>query len=109
GVAQDHGSLPFQTGAIPTVSAILIVAGWVLAAGLGRIAVDVTGEPLVETIAHLPTEPVEVGLLRHVVALLETARHGPAADDTTGEPARVLERLVAAFEQGRRPLLDVVS
>lgn len=109
GVAQDHGSLPFHTGAIPTVSAILIVAGLVLLAVLGRIAIDVAAEPLLEAIAQLPAEPVEVGLLRHVVALLDAARHGPAADDRIGEPARLPEGLVAAFEQGHRPLLDAVS
>jgi len=110
GMAQDHGSLPFQIGVIPTVSAILIVAGLVLLAVLGRIAIDVTAEPLLETIAQLPAEPVEVGLLRRVVALLEAARDGPVADDRISElPARLPERVVAAFEQGHRPLVDAVS
>lgn len=109
GVAQDHGSLPLQTGAIPTVSAILIVAGLALLAVLGRIAIDVTAEPLLETLGQMPAEPVEVGLLRHVVALLEAARHGPVSTDRMGEPARLPERLVAAFEQGHRSLLDAVG
>jgi hypothetical protein len=109
GVAQDHGSLPFQSGTIPTVSAILIVAGLVLLAVLGRIAIDVTAEPLLETRAQLPAEFVQVELLRHVVALLETARRDPTSDDRTSEPARLPERLVAAFEQGHRSLLDAVG
>lgn len=109
GVAQDHGSLPFQIGAIPTVSAILIVAGLVLLAVLGRIAVDVAAEPLLEAIAQLAAEPVEVGLLRQVVALLDAARHGPAAESRIGEPARLPDLLVATFEQGHRTLLDAVS
>ena len=108
GVAQNQGALPFQTGVIPTVSAILIVAGLLLLAALGRIAVDVTAEPLLETIARLTVEPEEIGLLRHVVSLLEAGRNRPVADDRIGElPARLPERLVAAFEQG--PLLDAVS
>jgi hypothetical protein len=108
GVAQNHGALPFQTGVIPTVSAILIVAGLLLLAALGRIAVDVTAEPLLETIARLTVEPEEIGLLRHVVSLLEAGRNRPVADDRVDElPARLPERLVAAFEQG--PLLDAVS
>jgi hypothetical protein len=110
GVAQNHGALPFQTGVIPTVSAILIVAGLLLLAALGRIAVDVTAEPLLETIARLPFEPEEIGLLRRVVSLLEAGRNRPVADDSIGElPARLPERLVAAFEQGHLPLLDAVS
>jgi hypothetical protein len=110
GVAQNHGALPFQTGVIPTVSAILIVAGLLLLAALGRIAIDVTAEPLLETIAQLTTEPEELGLLRRVVWCLEAGRDRSAADDGTGElPARFPERLVAAFEEGHLPLLDAVS
>jgi hypothetical protein len=110
GVAQDLGALPFQTGVIPTVSAILIVAGLLLLAVLGRIAIDVTAEPLLETIAQLTVEPEEIGLLRRVVSLLEPAQNRPVADDRIDEmPARFPERLVAAFEQGHLPLLNAVS
>jgi hypothetical protein len=110
GVAQNLGALPFQTGMIPTVSALLIVAGLLLLAALGRIAIDVTAEPLLETIAQLTVEPEEIGLLRRVVSLLEPTQSRPAADDRIGEmPARFPERLVAAFEQGHLPLLNAVS
>ncbi len=110
GVAQNHGALPFQTGLIPTMSAILIVAGLLLLAVLGRIAIDVTAEPLLETISQLTLEPEEIGLLRRVVSLLEAGRDGPVAGDRIGElPTRFPERLVAAFEQGHLPLLNVVS
>ena len=110
GVAQSHGALRFQTGVIPTVSAILIVAGLVLLAVLGRIAIDVTAEPLLETIAQLTVEPEEIRLLRRVVSLLEAGGDHPAGDDRIDElPARFPERLVAAFEQGHLPFLDAVS
>jgi hypothetical protein len=109
GAAQSHGALPFQTGVIPTVSAILIVAGLVLLAALGRIAIDVTAEPLLETIAQLAVEPEEIRLLRRVVSLLEPGRDHPADERGDGLPARLLERLVAAFEQGHLPFLDAVS
>jgi hypothetical protein len=109
GATQSHGALPFQTGVIPTVSAILIVAGLVLLAALGRIAIDVTAEPLLETIAQLAVEPEEIRLLRRVVSLLEPGRDHPADDRGDGLPARLLERLVAAFEQGHLPFLDAVS
>ncbi|HYZ40630.1 MAG TPA: hypothetical protein VE687_08395, partial [Stellaceae bacterium] len=46
GIAQDYGSLPLQPGRIPTVSAVLIMIGLLLLGILGRIAVDVTAEPL---------------------------------------------------------------
>jgi hypothetical protein len=110
GLAQNHGALPFQTGVIPTLSAILIVAGLLLLAALGRIAIDVTAEPLLETIAQLTAEPEEIGLLRRVVSLLEAGRDRSVADETIGElPARFPERLVAAFEEGHLPLLNAVS
>jgi hypothetical protein len=110
GIAQNYGALPFQTGAIPTVSAILIVAGLVLLAALGRIAIDVTAEPLLVNIAQLTVEPEEIGLLRRIVSLLDAGRGRPAADDGIDElPARFPERLAAAFEQGHLPLLDAVS
>lgn len=110
GVAQNHGALPFQTGVIPTLSAILIVAGLLLLAALGRIAIDVTAEPLLETIPQLTAEPEELGLLRRVVSLLEAGRDHSIAEDGIGElPARFPERLAAAFEEGHLPLLNAVS
>jgi hypothetical protein len=110
GIAQNYGALPFQTGVIPTVSAILIVAGLVLLAALGRIAIDVTAEPLLEAIAQLTVEPDQFGLLRRVVSLLEADRAYPMADDRIGElRARLPERLAAAVEQGQVPLLEAVN
>jgi hypothetical protein len=109
GIAQNYGALPFQVGVIPTVSAILIVAGLVLLAALGRIAIDVTAEPLLETIAQLTVEPDQIGLLYRVVTLLEAGRGHPMADGRIGELAPLPDRLVAAFEQGQVPLLDAVS
>jgi hypothetical protein len=110
GVAQNHGALPFQTGVIPMLSAILIVAGLLLLAALGRIAIDVTAEPLLETIAHMTVEPEEIGLLRRVVSLLDAGRDHPVSDERIGElPARFPEQLVAAFEQGHLTLLNAVS
>jgi hypothetical protein len=109
GVAQDHGSLPFQTGSIPTVSAVLIVAGLMLLMVLGRIALDVTAEPLLETIAQSPKEPIEFGVLRRAMASFDASRVAAPADATTGEAARLAEQLVAAVEQGHRALVEAVS
>jgi hypothetical protein len=107
GLAQDHGALPFHPGPIPTASAIMITVGLLLLAILGRITIDVTAEPLLETIAQLPAERVEVGLLRRAVELLEVACNGPAS--TESAPAQAPERLLAAVEQGHNALLDAVS
>jgi hypothetical protein len=110
GAAQDLGTLPFRIGTIPTVSVILIVVGLLLLAVLGRIAVDVAGEPLLETIAQSPGEPVEVGLLRRVVVLQEAARDGETRDARIADfPDGFLEQLGAAFEQGHRAILDAVT
>jgi hypothetical protein len=111
GVAQDCGALPLLSGTIPTASATLILVGSVLLAGLGRIAIDVTAEPLLETISQLPAERVEVGLLRRAVELLEIACNMPAADDsrTPSAPAELPERLVAVVERDHQALLDAVN
>jgi methyl-accepting chemotaxis protein len=108
GIAQDRGVLPVQTGAIPTVSAILIVIGLVLLATLGRIAIDVTAEPFLEAISQLSAESNEIGLLRRIVALLEPARDAAEADWTSELPPRFPAQLVSAFEEGHRPLLDAI-
>ena len=108
GIAQDRGVLPVQTGAIPTVSAILIVVGLVLLAALGRIAIDVTAEPLLETISPLSPEANEIGLLRRIVSLLEPARGVAEADRISELPPRFPAQLVSAFEEGHRPLLDAI-
>jgi hypothetical protein len=111
GLAQDYGSLPFLSGTIPTASAILIFVGLVLLAGLGRVAIDVTAEPLLETISQLPAERVEVGLLRRAVELLEIACSAPASDGdrAPSATAQLPERLVSVIEQGQLSLQDAVG
>jgi hypothetical protein len=111
GLAQDYGSLRFPSGAIPTTSAILILVGLVLLAVLGRIAIDVTAEPLLEAISQLPVERIEVGLLRRAVELLEVACDAPASagNREPSAPPQLPERLVAIIEQGHHALLDAVS
>src|SRR5271155_4519989 len=105
GIAQNYGALPFQTGVIPTVSAILIVAGLVLLATLGRIAIDVTAEPLLENIAQLTVEPEEIGLLARIVLLLEKGRDSPTADDRIGElPALPLLDAVKRLSENTQAL-----
>src|SRR5262249_55106886 len=110
GLAHDYASLPLQTGVLPTASVMMIIAGLMLLGILGRIAVDVTAEPLLEAISQLPTEPVEVGLVRRMVELLETTRDRPRANEAVpATPAQIPERLVASIEQGHHALLDAVG
>jgi hypothetical protein len=107
GLAQDHGSVPLPMGAVPTVSAILILVGLILLAILGRIALDVSAEPLIETISQLATASLEVALLRRILEVLETACTTAAVN--VGAPVSTLqlpERLEVVIEEGQRGLLD---
>jgi hypothetical protein len=110
GLAHDRASLPLEPGAIPTASAMIIITGLILLGILGRIAVDVTAEPLLDSICQLPIERVEVGLLRRAVELLESARDRSLANETRpAPPAQIPERLVASIEQGHDALFDAVN
>jgi hypothetical protein len=109
GLAQDHGSVPSALGTIPTISAILILAGLILLAILGRIALDVSAEPLIEAISQVPAEPPEVMLLRRAGELTEVTRAVGATYDGIPKPTLQLpERLEATIEEGHRALLDAV-
>jgi hypothetical protein len=110
GLAQDHGSVPSALGSIPTISAILILAGLILLAILGRIALDVSAEPLIEAIYQIPAEPLEAMLLRRAVELTEVTRESQVTYDSSPRPMLQLpERLEAAIKEGHRALLDSVS
>ena len=111
GLAQQHGALPQASGPIPTVPAALILVGLVLLAVLGRLAVDVAVEPLIELLSRLPAEPVDVALLRRAVELLEAGPVASSAQDD-GALASVLQipdRVVGVFEDGRRALFDAIE
>ena len=110
GLTQDHGAVPLLLGAIPTIAASLILVGLILLAILGRIAIDVSIEPLIETISQQAVEHVEVGLLRRAVEALEAAC--TAAAISAKRPPSTLqlpERLDVAIEEGQRALLDAVG
>ena len=110
GLAHDRASLPLQSGMIPTASAMMIIVGLILLGILGRVAVDVTAEPLLEAISQLPTEFAEAGLLHRAVELLELVYNRPSATEPMpAPPAQIPERLVASIEQVHRTLLDAVD
>jgi hypothetical protein len=111
GVAQQHGPLPIMPGPIPTVPAALAVAGLILLAILARIAVDVAAEPLIEKIARLPAEPIEMGLLRQTATLLEGVGAPAAVRDLQGAGAalQIPDRLVSVLEQGHHALVDAIE
>jgi hypothetical protein len=111
GLAQQHGALPQASGPIPTIPAALILVGLILLAVLGRLAVDVAVEPLIELLARLPAEPVEVALLRRAVELLEAGPTAtPAQDDSAlASMLQIPDRVVGVFEDGRRALFDAIE
>jgi hypothetical protein len=107
GLVQDHGSVPFSLDEIPTISAILMLVGLILLAILSRIAIDVSTEPLIETISQLAAEHLEIGLLRRLVEVIEAVCTATAVN--VGAPASTLqipERLESVIEEGQRGLLD---
>ena len=114
GLAQDHASsstaAPAATGAsgaIPTISAILVFVGLVLLTLLGRIAIDVTTEPLLEAVSELPAKRVEFDALRLAVEALERV----SVSGERAPPAQVQfpEQLAAAVEDGHHALVEAVS
>jgi hypothetical protein len=109
GLAQQHGTVPLALGTIPTLSAVLILAGLTLLAILGRIALDVSAEPLIETISQLPTEHIEAAVLRRAVEVIEAAHSAAATLDTAPGPlSRLPEHVETMIEEGERALLDAV-
>jgi hypothetical protein len=109
GLAQERGTVPLALGTIPTLSAILILAGLTLLAILGRIALDVSAEPLIETISQLPIEPIEAAVLRRAVEVIE-AVHAAAVnvENAPRPPGRLPERVETIIEEGERALLEAV-
>jgi hypothetical protein len=106
-LVQEHGSVPFLLAEIPAISAILMLVGLILLAILSRIAIDVSTEPLVETISQLAAEHLEIGLLRRLVEVIEAGCTVTAVN--VGAPASTLQlpgRLEAVIEEGQRGLLD---
>jgi hypothetical protein len=111
GVAQQHGPLPVVPGVIPTAPTGLILIGLILLAVLARLAIDVTIDPLIETIAGFPAEPIEVVLLRRAVELLEIApnpRPDRMSSGTVSIP-QIPDRLVGTLEEGHRALSGAIE
>ncbi len=112
GVAQTYGPLPFLPAPIPTVPAVLAVAGLVLLAVLARIAVDVAAEPLIETLARTSAEAPEAGALRDPAEFFPALSPPDATmPQYVASPATeaLLERLSAIVERGQRDLLDAAE
>jgi hypothetical protein len=106
GFAQGQGGLPFLADRIPIGPAVLVLFGLLLLVLLGRYAIDVTIDPLVDAMSRLPWEQVDAGRLRHAVDLLETARVDAVTSGRSlaGIPSELPERLVLALEDSGRAL-----
>jgi len=106
GLAQDRGSVSSSLGEIPAFSAILMLVGLILLAILGRIAIDVSTEPLIEMIAQLADEHVEAGLLGRLAEIIETVKTTAAVNIGAPSPTLQLpDRLEVAIEEGQRGLV----
>ena len=111
GEAQRYTALPILPGPVPTIAAILAIVGLMLVAVLGRIAIDVTVEPLIETMTQLPVERPETALLRRAVESIETAgaaRTVREADMSAAAP-QISEQFISAFEEGYHALSDAIG
>jgi hypothetical protein len=106
GFAQGQGGVSFLADKIPTGPAALVLVGLLLLVLLGRYAIDVTIDPLVDAMSRLPWEQVDAGRLRYAVDLLETARIDAVTSgrSVAGIPIEVSERLAVALEDGGRAL-----
>jgi hypothetical protein len=111
GLGQQYGKLPLPLGSIPTIPAALILVGLTLLALLARFAIDVSIEPLIDTMSGLPAEQIDVALLHHAVKLLETARTAPSVsrDVVAGLPLQIPDRLAVVLEEGHRALLAAIE
>jgi len=111
GLAQDHGTVPLPASTIPTTAALLMLIGLGLLALLGRIAIDVTADPLIDALSQLPFEQAEAGVLRRAIEALEAARgSGTPTDDRGSVPMfHVTERLALVVEEGHRTLIEAIG
>ena len=113
GLAQDYARFALLPQTVPTAAAVLILVGLALLAALSRLALDAAAEPLIETMAEIPVERLETGLLRRAVELLETAE--PAAKpvgDAAPAPVAVVaipDRFPGVFEAGQRAIVDAAE
>jgi hypothetical protein len=104
GFAQSQGGVSFLPQ-IPTGSAALVLAGLVLLAPLGRFAIDVTIDPLIDAMSRLPWEQADAGQLRYALDLLGSARNDATSGrSVAGIPSEAPERFAAAIEDGGRVL-----
>jgi hypothetical protein len=108
GSAQAHGAVAFLPGPVPAGPAAVVLVGLGLLILLGRCAIDVTTDPLIDAMSRLPWEQADVGQLRLVAELLEPVRLDGGASDRgiATAPHEILERLTLAFEDGSRALAE---
>jgi hypothetical protein len=111
GLAQDYLRFALAPQAVPTAAAVLIVIGLVLLTALARLALDATVEPLTETMAQIPVERLETGLLRRAVELLEAvgADLKPVAETVPAAAAPLPDRLLGAVEAGQRAVVEAAE
>ncbi len=111
GLAQDYARFALLPQTVPTAAAVLIVVGLVLLAALSRLALDAAVEPLIETMAEIPVERLETGLLRRAVELLEEWEPvaKPVGEATPTPAVEIPDRFLGVFEAGQRAIVDAAE
>jgi hypothetical protein len=107
-----NGTIAILPAGAPVAPALAAIAILALLGVLGRIVVAAAAEPLIEVIANLPFERLDIELLRRLTGLAEggeaarIASSGPVLSSAIG---KLLERLVYALDEGRNALVEAIA
>jgi hypothetical protein len=80
GCIQDHGQISISGITLPAGPAFAGAVALAVFGILGRLAIDIAAEPLLDRISGLPVERLDVTLLRAIVAGLERVGSGSVSD-----------------------------
>jgi hypothetical protein len=107
-----NGTIAIVPAGGPVAPALAAVATLALLGVLGRIVVAAAAEPLIETIANLPFERLDIELLRRLAGLAEggeAARIASSGQVLSSAIGKLLERLVYALDEGRNALVEAIA
>jgi hypothetical protein len=100
------GLISAGIGAMPAVAAIAVPA---VLAILGRMIATAAAEPLLETIANLPFERLDLELWRRLAGIAEGGEAARTAPTLSAAIGRLLERLVQSLEESRTALIEALA
>jgi methyl-accepting chemotaxis protein len=112
GLIRDGAQFAAMPDSIPVVPALAVLGMLAALAVLGRIVVAAATEPLIEAIARLPIERLDLQLLHHLARLAEggeAARAGAPGAALTAAIGKLLERLVHSLDESRNSLGEAIA